>query len=61
MKTIIEVKHKEFVIKQFDDNHAELYCDEGKMLARFSCTKEQSVEELKSLVEYYIELRAKRG
>lgn len=60
METIIEVKHKGFVIKQFDDNHAELY-DEGKMVARFSCTKEQSVEELKSLVEYYIELRAKRG
>lgn len=60
MKTIIEVKHKGFVIKQFDDNHAELY-DEGKKVARFSCIKEQSEKELRSLVDYYIELREKRG
>lgn len=61
MTIIKEVKHEEFIIKQFSDNHAELYCDEGKMLARFSCIKEQSEEELKALVDYYIELRAKRG
>lgn len=61
MTIIKEVKHEEFTIKQFDDNRAELYCDEGKMLARFSCIKEQSEEELKALVDYYIELRAKRG